>query len=279
NRMPPFAFLSRPLQDFPMRKAILSLALSLSLAAPAHAWGPTGHRVVGQIAADNVNGRTAAQIALILGPGEDLAEAATWPDEQRSDPAPFWQKTSPPWHYVTVTGHPEWRKGDAPEEGDAMTALKTFTATLRDAKASREDKALALRFVVHIVGDLHQPLHNGKAGDRGGNDIAVTWFGEKTNLHSVWDSKMIEGNLLGYTEYAARLERRTTPEQTVAWWNADPLAWNRESIVLRDRIYPAEDKRDLGYLYQWQWRPVAEERMAQAGLRLAAYLDEVFAAK
>lgn len=260
-----------------MHKAILSLLLAISFAVPAHAWGPTGHRVVGQIAADNVNGRTKAEIALVLGPGEGLAEAATWPDEQRSDPDPFWQKTSTPWHYVTVTGHPEWRPADAPKEGDAMTALQAFTATLRDPKASRADRALALRFIVHIVGDLHQPLHNGKGDDRGGNEVAVTWFGERTNLHSVWDSKLIDGNGLSYTEYVARLERRMTADQTIAWWDADPLVWNRESIALRDRIYPAENARDLGYLYQWQWRPAAEERMAQAGIRLAAYLDKAFA--
>ncbi|WP_066554947.1 S1/P1 nuclease [Croceicoccus bisphenolivorans] len=262
-----------------MRKALITLALSLTLAAPAHAWGPTGHRMVGQIAADNVNGRTAAEIALILGAGETLAEASTWPDEQRSDPDPFWQKTSTPWHYVTVTGHPEWRESDAPKEGDAMTALRRFTATLRDPDASREDKATALRFVVHLVGDLHQPLHNGKGDDRGGNDFAVTWFGERANLHSVWDSKLIDGNGLSYTEYVARLEGRMTPEQMIAWWNPDPAVWVAESIVLRDTIYPAEDKRDLGYFYQWQWRPKAELRIEQAGIRVAAYLDEVFAAE
>ncbi len=206
-----------------------------------------------------------------------VTEAATWPDEQRSDPDPFWQKTSAPWHYVTVTGHPEWRASDAPKEGDAMTALNSFTATLRDAQASREDKALALRFIVHIVGDLHQPLHNGKGDDRGGNEVAVTWFGEATNLHSVWDSKLIDSSSLSYSEYVARLEARMTPAQTVAWWTADPLVWGRESIALRDRIYPAADARDLGYRYQWQWRPEAEARMAQAGIRLAAYLDMVFA--
>ncbi|WP_144096411.1 S1/P1 nuclease [Croceicoccus sediminis] len=264
-----------------MRKSMIlaAIGLSLSLSTTAHAWGQLGHRVVGQIAADNVDGRTAANIALILDHGETLAEAATWPDEQKSDPDEYWQKTSYPWHWVTVPEGKTYDEVGAPPEGDAYSALRRFTATLRDPDATREDKALALRFVVHIVGDLHQPLHNGNGTDRGGNQFKIEWFGEETNLHSLWDTALLEGNGLSYTEYADSLERHMTNQQKIAWWDARPETWMAESIALRDRIYPPADATSIGYSYQWTWRPVAERRLAQGGVRLAAYLDWVFGAE
>ena len=135
----------------------------------------------------------------------------------RSDPSDFWQKTASPWHYVTVPNGTDYDDSDAPPEGDAMTALARFTETLRDPKASQDDKRLALRFIVHINGDLHQPLHAGNGTDRGGKDFKVTWFGKSTNLHSVWDSGLIEQRALSYSEYAKWLSRSITPLEVVAW--------------------------------------------------------------
>lgn len=265
----------------------IALAASvLTLAAPANAWGPIGHRVSAEIAEDNISGRTRAQIAAILG-HEGLPEASTVPDEQRSNPAPFWQEEAGPYHYVTL---PQGRSVEQlvhPPEGDALTALERFTATLRSDSATREEKALALRFVVHVVSDLHMPLHAGNATDRGGNDFVVDWFEEPTNLHWVWDEGMILRQQLSYSEYTARLEARTTPHDVLAWWDADPASWISESAALRDRIYPAtsaelgmgtpEAPAILRFSYHWEWMPVAEERLAQSGIRLAAYLDWVFA--
>jgi len=196
-----------------MRKLIL-LTLSLALATPAHAWGPIGHRITGAIADENLSGLARANVRMLLGT-EDLAEAATWPDDMKSNPDTFWQKQASPWHYVTVKGD-EYKATDAPAEGDAMTALSRFTATLRDPRAPLEDKRLALRFIVHIIGDLHQPLHDGAGNDRGGNAVSVTWFGKPTNLHSVWDSGLIEQRSLSYSEYTAWLSRSIKPEDVIA---------------------------------------------------------------
>ncbi|WAT17724.1 S1/P1 nuclease [Aurantiacibacter sp. MUD11] len=271
-----------------MKKTIVaSLAIAmLSTATPALAWGPIGHRISAEIAEQNVSGRTRAEIEKILG-HEGLPEASTWPDEERSNPAPFWQETASPFHYVTL---PEGRTADMlehPPEGDAATALEQFTATLRNPDASQEDKALALRFIVHLVGDLHQPLHAGNGTDRGGNDFIVDWFDTQTNLHWVWDEGMILRQQLSYSEYAARIEPRISSEETVAWWDADPETWIGESAELRDRIYPgtseewgmgtAESPAVLRYRYHWDWVDTVEHRLAQAGVRLAAYLDWVFA--
>ena len=254
------------------------IAAALAIPAPAHAWGQLGHRVIGELADARISGKTRAEIALILG-AEDLAEASTWPDEQKSNPAPFWQKEADPFHYVTVPEGKTYADVEAPPAGDALSALTRFAATVRDPAASQADKALALRFIIHIVGDLHQPLHAGNGTDRGGNDLKLRWFGQETNLHAVWDTRMIEGKGLSYSEYTSWLGRQIGPEETIAWWTPDPAVWVAESTSLRDRIYPVNDNAvpSLGYAYQFEHLPSAELRLQQGGVRLAAYLDQLFA--
>lgn len=252
---------------------LLLPALAVAIASPAHAWGPIGHRITGAIAQENLSGVARANVRLLLGT-EDLAEAATWPDDMKSDPAPFWQKSASPWHYVTVKDGDDYKPSDAPAEGDAMTALERYTATLRDRKASIEDRRLALRFIVHIIGDLHQPLHAGGGNDRGGNDVKVSWFGKPTNLHSVWDSALIEQRALSYSEYAAWLSRAITPEQVIAWSDSTPALWIHESVALRKTIYPAEPA--LSWDYAYQHRTELDDRLKRGGIRIAAYLNAIF---
>lgn len=259
------------------RTALLAAA-ALCVTSPAFAWGKLGHRVIGELADERINGKTKAEIELILGE-EDLAEASTWADEQRSNPDAFWQEQAGRFHYVTVPNDKPYREVGAPAEGDAVSALTRFTATVRDRNVSRDEKALALRFIVHIIGDLHQPLHAGNGKDRGGNDFKVGWFGQETNLHSVWDSQMIEGQGLSYSEYASWLGRQIEPAETIAWWDPDPTVWIDESVKIRDTIYPRGDAGmpSLGYSYQYQHLATAELRLQKGGVRLAAYLDWLFA--
>ncbi len=253
---------------------ILSLVtLSLLMTSPAQAWGPIGHRITGAIADENLSGLARANVGILLG-SEDLAQGATWPDDMKSDPADFWQKKASPWHYVTVREGDDYKASDAPAEGDAMTALTRFTATLRDTRASLEDKRLALRFIVHIIGDLHQPLHAGGGNDRGGNDFKVTWFGRTSNLHSVWDSGMIEQRSLSYSEYAHWLSRAITPQQVISWSDIRPTTWLHESISLRKTIYPADPA--ISWVYAYQHREELDDRLGRAGVRIAAYLNWVF---
>ena len=257
-----------------MKKLTTAAALALSLCAtPTLAWGPVGHRITGAIADENLSGVARANVRLLLGQ-EDLAEASTWPDDMRSNPDPFWQHEAGPWHYATVVDGDEYRSKDAPPEGDAITALSKFSSTLKDPKAPLEKRRLALRFIVHIVGDLHQPLHVGGGNDRGGNDFKVTWFGKPTNLHSVWDSALIEQRALSYSEYALWLSRSITPEQVIAWNVRDPAAWAKESIALRKTIYPEETQ--LSWQYDFQHRQEVDQRLKQAGIRIAAYLNDLF---
>ena len=267
--------------------AALSAAAALA-SSPALAWGKTGHRVVAAIADKQLSGLARAHVEQILGPGESLDEAANWPDWMRSDPAPFWQKSSTPWHYVTLNGV---IYDHAPSEGDALEALGRFTKTLQDPKASLADRQLALRFIVHLVGDLHQPLHVGKCCDKGGNDVKVKWFGRDLNLHSVWDSAMVDEEQLSFTEFAAKLDRHTSRQDIIDWWDINPRDWVSESAQIRETIYPPPPKAaqkgkkakgpavpELSYPYIYKFTPVMERRLSQGGVRLAAYLNAIFAA-
>src|SRR5690348_1126569 len=271
-----------------MRARWLLIAAFALIPSPALAWGKTGHRVVAAIADTQLSGLARAQVEQILGRGESLDEAANWPDEMRSAPGAFWQKTSVPWHYVTLNGI---IYDHAPPEGDALEALGRFTKTLQDPSSSRADKQLALRFIVHLVGDLHQPLHNGKCCDRGGNDVKVTWFGKPTNLHAVWDSQLVDDEQLSFTELAAKLERHISNDDVIKWWDVNPRDWISESSELRDTLYPppARPKKgqkvkkghpllpDLSYAYVYKFTPLMEQRLSQGGVRLAAYLNALFA--
>jgi hypothetical protein len=274
-------------------KARLFIAASAAAAlvpSPAFAWGKTGHRVVAAIADTELSGLARAHVQEILGYGESLDEAANWPDEMRSAPELFWQKTATPWHYVTLNGI---IYDHAPPEGDALEALDHFRAVLKDPKASLADKQLALRFVVHLVGDLHQPLHVGKCCDRGGNDIKVSWFGKPTNLHAVWDSQLVDDEQLSFTEMAAKLERHISNHDLIGWWDINPRDWISESAQYREQIYaalpatpkPANGKKskgkppplpDLSYTYVYKFTPLMEQRLKQAGVRLAAYLNALY---
>jgi len=253
--------------------------------SPALAWGKTGHRVVAALAEAQLSGLAKAHVKELLGV-ESLDEAATWPDEMRSDPSPFWQKASGPLHYVTLNGVVY---DHAPPEGDALETLARYSATLRNPNASLAEKQLALRFIIHLVGDLHQPLHAGKCCDKGGNDVKVKWFGKDSNLHSVWDSSLVDDEQLSFTELTAKLQRHTSNEDVIRWWNVNPRDWVSESAQIRDTVYPAmppagstdKDGRpavpELSYSYVYKFTPVMEQRLKQAGVRLAAYLDSIYA--
>ncbi|MFK3888481.1 S1/P1 nuclease [Sphingomonas sp. NPDC079357] len=259
-----------------MRTLIAACAAALALSpAPALAWGKTGHRVVAQIADAHLSGKARAAVKRVLGT-ETMAEASNWPDFMKSDPSPFWQNTASAWHYVTIPAGKSYDQVGAPPEGDAITALDRFSATLRDRKATAEDRRMALRFIIHIAGDLAQPLHNGNGTDRGGNDMKVTWFGKPTNLHSVWDSLLIDDEQLSFTELATWLNARITPAEVKAWSSPDPAVWMADSVTVRDQLYPPAADAALSYRYVYDNTPRLERQLEKGGLRLAAYLNRQF---
>ncbi|HSL85032.1 MAG TPA: S1/P1 nuclease [Thermoanaerobaculia bacterium] len=258
--------------------ALVALA---TLAAPGelHAWGQNGHRIVGEIAERHLTVAARQGVIEILGQHESLAEAASWPDDIRSDPA--WGRAAP-WHFISIDDHETLANTARSGEGDVLEAMERFEAVLRDPDAPKEKKVEALRFYVHFVGDVHQPLHVGRRDDRGGNSIRVRWFREPRNLHSVWDSGLIESRELSFTEYVRFIDGASR-EEIVAWQAAPYEEWVRESFCLRGRLYDfgaeaarePEEEPNLGFGYAFHQGPLVDRRLRQAGIRLAGHLNAI----
>ncbi|MCZ6828091.1 MAG: S1/P1 nuclease [Gammaproteobacteria bacterium] len=252
----------------------LVIAALLGTATPALAWGPTGHRASSKIAEAYLTPTARKHITAIIG-AESLAQASTWADEMRSNPAPYWRKIAPPLHYVTVPPGQSYAEVGASPKGDAVTALAGFKRTLLNPASSLSEQLLALRFTIHIIADLHQPLHVGNGSDRGGTQVSVKLMGKRSDLHSVWDSGMIKQRELSYSEWAQWLGREITEQDVKRWSEPDPLVWIAESASLREGIYPAEKSLSWPYLYAHM--PAVQLRLKQSGVRLAAYLNWLWA--
>lgn len=251
------------------------LLLSSLFSIQAHSFGQLGHRIVGQIAQDNLTPAAQKKINQLTH-GEKLAQMSTWADEIRSDKT--WSRSSP-WHYVSIEDNETWKTVKRNPDGDVLESLERFEKVLKNPKANNQDKWQALAFYVHFVGDIHQPLHVGHSHDKGGNSIKLKWFGEHTNLHTVWDSKILEQQQLSYTEYSEFLSR-ITDTQRKEWTGKSYYQWADESKALRDRAYQLEKnyqgEDDLRFNYVFINKPIVEQRLQQAGIRLAEKLNEIF---
>ena len=263
-----------------MRLWLISTALVCSLVSSSVlAWGQVGHRVTGKIAEQYLTPEAKAAFAELF-PMESLAEVSSYADENRSNPAPFWQKEAGPYHYVTVPDGKHYHEVGAPKQGDSYTALNKFRAIVLDDTKSIAERRRALHFIVHIIGDLHQPLHVGNGTDKGGNDVKLSFFWSNSNLHRVWDSGLIDRLQLSYTEWYDWLSVKITDEQAKRWMEPDPLVWIAESAMLRDGVYPqVEDNKKirLSWDYLYAHKPTIKRRLSQGGVRIAAYLNEMFA--
>ncbi|EED33147.1 S1/P1 nuclease [gamma proteobacterium NOR5-3] len=252
---------------------VLAMPLSTILCSPAaRAWGAMGHEIAAQLADPYLTAHTRQQVEALLGK-DTLKTASTWADRMRSDPAPFWQEEAGPYHYVTIPRGRQYADVGPPPQGDAASALTQFARDLRSPSVSLERKQLALRFAIHIIQDLQQPLHVGNGLDRGGNDVPVRIFGETSNLHSVWDRQMFESTARTQAQWldyfkASELLRRPTQN------DADPQVWIAESAKLRETLYPVPASIDTRYIRREL--PRAEARLALAGIRTAAWLNAIY---
>jgi len=243
------------------------LLLTSSIASP---WGAIGHRIVGRIAEQHLSAEARQQLQALLGP-ESLAQVSTWPDEIRADPA--WNHASP-WHYVSIADDETYETAAKNPAGDVVEAIQRLTGVLRDPQATPQEQVVAVKFLVHFVGDIHQPLHVGRRDDQGGNMIQVQWFGELSNLHKVWDDQLIEAEKLSFSEFAAFLNHPSTAE-VAAWQQSTVLDWVREAMHLRPQVYDIGDGQ-LGYPYRFKQMPTVKERLLHAGVRLAGLLNTIF---
>lgn len=280
----------------PIRNILLFLSLII-FSSSVLALGKIGHRVVGQIAQNHLTPEAQKQVRQILD-NETLAQVANWPDFMRSDSHPFWNKYSVSWHYVSIPEGKNYASSSKNPKGDIYVAINAFVEILkghpvpagpiRDGltfyfgdlskpENQHKIKKFALSFLTHLVGDLHQPLHTGHLKDKGGNTIRLKWFGEPTNLHAIWDSKLIDFTQLSYTEMVAFID--TTDQNKVALYQQSRVKdWLNESLMLREKAYKVT-KKNLRYEYYYQNYPIIKHQMLKAGIRLAGLLNRIFTAK
>ncbi len=252
-------------------KRLIVVWIFLGGAFSAYGWGQTGHRVVGQIAYNHLTKKAKKKLELAL-QGESLAMVGTYMDEIRSDPK---YRYLNPWHYCTIPDGMTYEEAGTPEEGDAIAAIRKFYEELKSGTLTAEEEKFVLKCLVHLVADIHQPLHVGNGNDKGGNDFKVKYFRKSTNLHTVWDSGMIDGQNLSYTEYAAWVDR-ASKEQIARWQKDDLMVWVEESMSYRSSIYDVPESKSLSYPYSYKNLPIVNKRLLQAGIRLAGLLNELY---
>ncbi|NMM39841.1 S1/P1 nuclease [Pseudoalteromonas arctica] len=241
------------------------------------AWGQNGHRIVAQVANSHLTPATVRALAPLL-EGESLPQIATWADEMRSAPGEFWQEKSSRWHYINADAatlnNPPSHHSSKESVSNILDALLFNIAVLKDTNSSIDAKRFSLRFVVHLVGDSHQPFHAGRKGDRGGNNISVIFFGQDTNLHSLWDSKLIENENLSYTEFADFIN--TDNKLLIAkYLHSSPVEWLQESHNIANSIYNKHETK-ISYQYIYKNMPIIKTRLQQSGIRLAGLLNLIY---
>lgn len=250
--------------------------ISVLLLIPAgnhqkNVWGQTGHRIVGDIATDYLNAEAREAVDRVLGP-TSLAIASTWMDKIRSDPD---YDHTHDWHWVTIPDGMTYEETEKNPNGDLINTLRTLINELKSGSLTTGEERENLKMLIHLVGDIHQPLHVGTGEDQGGNDTEVEWFYEESNLHRVWDSEMIDDTKLSYTEFSTAINH-PTETQIEKWQDSDVLDWAYEAMELRDQVYDLPDDRQLGYEYEYENRDLLDRQLLKAGVRLAGVLNEIY---
>lgn len=241
------------------------------------AWGVLGHRIVGQIADSYLTPKAKLEIKKLLG-NESIAMASNWPDFIKSDPAYKYLST---WHYINLQSGLSFEQMDtflkADTAEDAYTKINVLTKELKKSKLlPTETKQLYVRLLIHLIGDVHQPLHLGRVEDRGGNNVKVKWFSNEANLHQVWDEKLISFQELSYTEYATAINF-TTLKQRTDWQKQSLSLWMYDTYKLTEKVYTETipDSR-LDFLYNFKFVAPMNDQLLKAGVHLAGVFNEVF---
>jgi hypothetical protein len=239
------------------------------MTASGSAWGTTGHQIIAELAQRKLSAAAQAQVTTLLH-GATLASVASWADDVRSS-----RPETARWHFVDIPreeSHYEARRDCAPDaQGDCViAAIERFRRVLADRRRPESERAEALKFLVHFVADLHQPLHCIDDHDRGGNAVQVTLFGQPTNLHAVWDSGLIGHTGLTVAEYVARLETADVDA------SGTPILWAEEAHrAAIDHAYAMPVDHHLDQSYYDANRPVIDVQLARGGTRLARLLNEM----
>lgn len=262
----------------PLLAGLLCLTLPGLMLTPtsAQAWGRIGHRVSARLAEQRLTPQALAAVRALLEPGESLADASLWADEVRRQ-----RPESGPWHYINVPITAETvDRARCSDEGCVLSAIDDMRKTLANPQAPLEKRREALRFLVHFVQDLHQPVHVGDRSDRGGNDLQVQFFRKGSNLHRVWDSGLIERHSTDEARWIQEVgELLASPEATV-WTGGTPQNWADESLAAARAAYrmpgsdtPLKAGARLEEAYLDAHLPVVRERLARSSVRLAEILN------
>lgn len=251
---------------------IFTIILQYQSNAKTPYWGATGHRTIGEIAEKHLSSKAIKQINLLLD-HQGLAMASTYGDDIKSD-RKYDKYYS--WHYVNFPFDKKYEESDKNKEGDIVMGIERCIKVLKDPMATKKDKVFYLKFLVHLIGDLHQPLHVGRAEDKGGNDIKLLWHYKKTNLHRVWDSDMIEFFNMSYTELA-RNTKHLSKAQIKNIQSGSILDWTYESQELAKKVYTsAKADEKLSYRYSYDHFPLVRSQLQKSGIRLAKILNDIF---
>jgi hypothetical protein len=253
---------------------VIFIAVSISSFAW---WGQNGHRIVGEIADSYLSNKARRAIREILG-DESIAITSNWPDFIKSDSTFNYLNT---WHYINAKQGLSQTEFNTVLQNDtvtnAYTKLNFLIAELKNKQLPLDKKQMYLRLLIHIAGDIHQPLHVGQLEDQGGNRIRIQWFGESTNLHSLWDDKLIEFQKLSYTEYVAWINH-TNKAQRRQWQKQSMNEWFFESYQLAGKIYNSvtQPEPKLSFRYNFDYIEMLNSQLLKGGVRLAGLLNSIF---
>jgi hypothetical protein len=258
-----------------MKKYFL-IPLVVIAALMLSSWGSVGHHAVAAIAENHLTPQAKSAVKAILG-NESLADVSTWADEVRNTPA---MKYSTSWHYINAPlglSYDEFAKTIKGQEvGNVYNAILKCERELMNPNSTKDQKAEALKFIVHFVGDSHQPFHVSRAEDKGGNTIQVQFDGKGTNMHSVWDSKLIDHQGLTFEQMVKEYDT-ATPAEIKQWQSDDMMKWMYESYEIATKLYSeAEADNKLDEKYYNEHIPIVKQRIEMAGIRLAGVLNQIF---
>ena len=265
------------------RHLACACTIALLVFVPAKAtlaWGRLAHRASAKLAESRIAPHTRAMIRDLLEPGESLADASTWADEHNRDIPGIAL-----WHFVNVPiWAPHYDPRDCRPQGCVVSKIADFKATLLDRNVPAARRQMALRFLVHLVQDVHQPMHVADRNDRGGNSLQLR-FGryDNTNLHQVWDSGLLSRAFRNEDVLLRHLEVLCKRPESRDWLKGRTEDWADESLLIGRRAYriPGSDATlrsgdSIGLEYEIENVPRAADRLARSGVRLAALLDDVF---
>ena len=241
---------------------------------PIFGWAGKGHNVIASIAEAHLNVKVKKEIRKLLG-GHTMVYYSTWMDEIRSNPV--YAYTSP-WHYANVDESKTYETMERQRDGDVVTATVQAIEQLNNKSLPDSVRSMYLKFLIHLVGDMHCPMHAGKATDRGGNDYTILWNRTKTNLHRLWDDLVIDGaKSWNSIEWAVYIDVDMDRKQRLAIEAGKPLDWFNETVALAKDIYKNTPENEaVPQSYARKYTPVIEEQFLKAGYRLAGLLNEIF---